>query len=333
MPKKGISTLAAVVIVAAVLVATGVIKLSGFSTVSPGGLVDTNQPVQAGAGFQCQEDGSNTLNVAVRDGLVTTSTLYTPVTVAFTSGNRIIATQASNPGTTLSYAAGTLLCGDGSNLEGTAMILAGPGASTNYASAPYDARVLSDEVVLSSTNTTNLQFAIRDISSNTNTSVLDADGYSEISANETAPTTVAANSVRSVNVDLVGITGSRQFGSELGVIWSVDTSDSSVFSDNSISLSSSSIALQPVTCPSRATSFNSANRCYKSGPIKTSDGTLRFTISQNADLGNPGTSADPRIYLDDMQGFEEDGVVVFDIYDKGGNNVGASRQQIGLDNS
>ncbi len=333
---KGITPIMAVLAVVILLAAFGVLNLSGITgfaaapgitPTTPTGVVVTQE--------QCQTDGTNTLGVVVRNPLATTVTDYTRASiVAFGSDGQLVATGTSDGSATLTFTDLNIPCQPG-KLTGTINVLSGttdPGSAVNYVTGTYDLTGgrLSDQVILAASNNTNLNLCIRATTDRSNVT----EGCDTANtANETAAVTMGANDVRSRIITFQGVTGSSQFGSQLGLLWQIDTVDSTVFADKSIALSSGFVALTEVDCPQRATSFNSANRCYTSPAIKTSDGLLEATVTISADLGNPGSSADPFVYIDDIQCFEEDAQLVCDTHDKGGTNVGVARQRLAFDNS
>lgn len=329
MKRKGLSTGLAVLLVIAALFVFGVLKFQQPAAIAPGPSGGTVVITD-----ECQTDGSNDVQIAVQNKLATTASLYTRANIAaVSSSGKVAATGTSSGGATISYTTLSVPCSD---LKGLAYVYSGtsdPGSSVNSVSAPYDTSggAKADQVVLSASNVTGLNWCIRAVTDRSNVSESCDDGNS---ANETSAVTMAADAVRSRIVTFIGTTGGAQFGTDShGLIWSIDTADSTVFSDNAISVSSGFVLLSPIDCPARIRSQNSAERCWKSGPVKTSDGQLEATVTISADLGNPGTSADPVLFVDDVQCFEEDGIIVCDTHTKGGTNVGAARQRVGFDNS
>lgn len=333
--KKGIGTLGILLILGIVLVATGTLKLTGLFAAAP---VTTQQQVTGSLpptqDYICQTDGTNTLSVNTPNKLSPAASLYSPGTfLPFSTTGRTTASSAATAAT-VAYTDYNIPCSV-ENLAGTGYILsstAGIGTLVNSAKKPYDlTQKLADTMSIPISNVTVLNIQILTSSLANATTDNARTGSSQ---NETSAQTMGTGDTRTRVIDIIGATANAQFGSDdLGAIWMIDTADSAVFSDKAISLSSSDIALAEITCPSRALSFSSANRCYKSGAIKTSDGLLKVTVTLSADLGNPGTSADPFVYIDDMQSFEEDGAIVEGTHTKGGTSVGVVRQQIGFDNS
>lgn len=331
--KLGTGAIIAIIAVAAVVL--GVVNIQGVSFSSMGGQQQAAPQVGTVTTASCQTDGTNTLDLVVRNDLATTASLYTRGTIAAFGGNGdLIASGTSDGSSTMTYTSLNIPC-SADKLSGKAAVLAStaaPGTLVNSKVVTYafGAGETAIQKIIGSSNSTSLQFTIRNTAlTNTSETTQTAN-----SANETGATTMGASATRSGYIDIEGVTAAAQFGSDNGgILWVVDTSDSAVFSDNAISLSSSNIQLTGVACPARALSFDSGNRCYKSPAIKTSDGLVRVSWSMTSDLGNPGTSADPRVYLEDLQSFEEDSKLVEDIYNKGGNNLGVSRQTVGFDNS
>lgn len=284
----------------------------------------------------CQTDGTDDLGLLVRNKLATTASLNIRSSIAaFDNVGNLVASGTSDGSATSAYTNLAIPCDDVKQV-GSAYVLAGtaaPGTLVNSAKVPYDIRLeKTKQEVIAGTNSSSLgsmcwrDTALANISSCGSTADVN-------SANFSAAVTMGASETITRVFEFQVNTASAQFGSDDGgILVSVDTSDSAVISDNAISVTSSQVALTPLDrCPLEAASFNSANRCYKMPAIKNSDGLVRFTVVVQSDLGNPGTSADPRIYFDDVQYFEEDAQVKQGIYNKGGTNIGVARQQFGVD--
>lgn len=343
MPKKGVSDLVWVIAVVAILFGVGVLHYNGqgFSTSSPTTQTQTVTPggqttSQQASTFLCNNGGStNPLYVSDQNTLLTAGgTVYQSAPVAVIgSDGRLLATGTTTAGSTLSYTTVNVPCG--ANANGFVYLTAGNGNTVNSARLPYDvASKLNDYAQFTQGNVSGLYLAMYG-NTNSNTSALDGGVVGTIqTATESAATAMGAGSVRSGYIFLSVSNATSQFGStDGGIIFAIDTVDSSVFSDNAISLSSANIALTPITCPASEVSMHSANRCYSAPAIKTSNGNIRIDWTMNADLGNPGASADPVLYIDDVQYFQQNSGVVQGTATSANSDVGAPVETVTWNNS
>lgn len=340
MPKKGASDLMWVAAVVVLLFAVGVLHYNGqgFSTttptttVTPGGQTNTPQA----SNFICNNGGStNPVYGSDQNVLLTgAGTVYqaAPLAVVSSSG-RTLTTGTTTAGSSLSYLTLNVPCGADSH--GFVYLTTGASDTVNSARLPYDVTSkLNDYAQFTEGNVSGLYLALYS-STNTNTSDFKGGTLGTIqTATESAATAMGAGSVRSGYIMLSVSNATSQFGStDGGIIFAIDTVDSSVFSDNAISLSSPNIALSPITCPATETSAHSANRCYAARALKSTDGNVRVDWVMNADLGNPGASADPVLYIDDVQYFQQSSGVSQGTATGANTDVGAPVEKVTFDNS
>jgi len=321
MKGKSDNTVIIVIAILAIAVYSGVLNFGGQTQAITG-----NAAVPSD--FQCSER-TYTVPIQTPNKLATTASLYSAADLAlFGSDGALVVTGTSVSNS--AYTSNSVPCSP-TAVKGNAYVISGTSGKTNSASKPYDLTTFTDQQLsIPVSNMSQLTMAMY------NTAYVNlTDGpTTSNTANESAATTVGSGETRTVNLQVKATTANAQFGSDDGgLIWAVDTVDSTVFSDMAVSLSSTNVQLVSVECSARVASYASANRCYKSPAIKASDGLLTVSITQTADLGNPGATADPKIYVIDVQHFEEDNALKTDGFNKAGSDVGTSNQVITLNNA
>ena len=295
---KGAFPIIPIIAVILLGVVLGVINIPALQTHAGIGLPIATTGVAAAV--TCNEDGTNEQTVAVRNTLSTTSLDYNVNTVyAVADGvDSPVTSVATTGGSTLSYGSLSIPCP--ASIKG--YLYAVGSATNNSAKVAYDvSKGNGAPVVIQSSDVSNITMTIRD----STLANLSAPGAGS-SNTETTAVTMGASATRNGYLDAYATTGSASLG-ENELWWAIDTVDSSVFSDKAMSLSVASAPtgwyLTEMVCPSSLASFDSANRCYKSPRITSADGTIRLGFVLSSDLGNPGSSADPRVYVEDPQYF------------------------------
>lgn len=308
---------------------------SAFSAVGAGGLqgIATTSPQTTGAAVPCQDDGTNDIQVVVRNTLNSTLQYLGGTVAVVDSSGKVLNTGGLAQGATLARATISFPCSQEA-VSGKVYLLGA--ANGTSASASYNlGSGKSQAIDLNAALAGSLTMTMRNITNGGNVSSVSVQNViAEAGATTMSPTTTTT---RSVNVDIQVTNASAAFGhANDGLLWSIDTADSAVFSDSAMSvLGTAGITLTETPCPARATSANSANRCYKSAWIKQGDGVVTIRINLNSDLGgDPGTSADPVVYIDDYVTFQDtDGSIKTDVKNSANADVGAPRMSITLDNS
>jgi len=269
---------------------------------------------------------------AVRSAL-SGSLNYTGSPVAYTlsDGSTVVATDTSNGGSSLSYKSTAIPCTP--ETYGSGIVLYALSNSTlNGAKSELltygGATSVQKELV--SSYIAPLTFVIRDAAlanlSNPSTG-------STTSVTETNAVAMGAGSARTGYIDVWEATAASQYGSDDGgILWAIDTVNSTAFSDNAISLQSASpgFDLTPVSCSAyKAGSFDSANRCYKSRAIKVTDATLRIAFTIVADNGIDPTTTNPVIYVEDINyALDTNSKVILDTMKSDGTQIGAAQNKI-----
>lgn len=293
------------------------------------------------AGF-CQSDGSNTVTTAAENG-INASDQYLAVEIYLSTnggetvfGGSSTTTQGSSLSTTSLDApceprSGKIFAVVGSGLQ------SGVGNTTAVAdyTIPTNAGQTSKAVVLDVRNSAPLTVQARDTGNLTNESL---KGFT---ITETNANSMSSGESRQLYLDFEQNSSSAQFGGDGsdGLIWILDTVSSSAFSDNAISISipGGELTLTEVSnCASkypRAAGQDSANRCYTSRAITSSDPNIRVLVQIKNDLANAGTSDDPILYVEDVQYFFEDGSIIRDSHKQDGSNVGEEQVKFTFDNS
>lgn len=245
-------------------------------------------------------------------------------------GGTITATATGTAGVTLSYATVSIPC----NLENfDGEIYATPTALLSSGKAVYKIEGTGGQIVLLQPNTTAMNFTFRNNAlSNT----------SDIVRTATESTASAMNAGDSrtgyLDLEIAGNTTYGQYGaSGLGILWTLDTVTSSVFSDKALSITTSDIVLTEVDCLQypKTAAVRSANRCWLTDPITTSSGMIRLRWTLTADGGtDPGASDDPVLYLNDIHFIEDqDSMIRIGTHNSAGTDQGAPVVQATWNNS
>jgi hypothetical protein len=293
---------------------------------TPYSVVPTGQQTigqQVTSALTCQDDGSNTLDIATLNSLVT-HTLYSNGNIAVVGADgTIVATDTTSGGTSLTYSATDIPCAPNA-VKGSVYVYAGTtvplsGNALNSVKASYDVSSISAQKIIPVSNVSSLYLRMYD-SANQNLSA-----GSQNTTTENDATAMGTGSVKSGKIQLYVTNSSSQYGSDDGgLIWAIDNGNSAAFSANSISLSSNYFALTPITCPTRVSAIDAADRCYHSRALKSSDGVMYVDYIATSDIGNP--TADITIYIEDPQYILEGGRIVQDSFDASNTNVGGIQQ-------
>ncbi len=327
LKKKDMFTmLAAVLLVVGYIASPGMIQgLTAGGGIGAGGVVTTIST--AGVGRTCSGITTITLNTAGRNPLNNTleymgSTFYV---VPSDSGGQPVASGTGTAGSTLTYTAVSVPCSAGA-FAGKVYAVADASASSDV--ADYSISGTGGNVVLNNVpDTATLTIISRD-STLVNTSI-----SATASGSETTATGMSAGDSRNGYIDLSVATGKAQYGSgHDGLVFCVDTVDSSAFSDSGMTVSVSSVpfgwTLSEIPCSNypKTSAYDSCNRCYKSPAIKASDGTVRLAWTMNNDLADAGASSDPIMYIEDVVYAQDtDGKIVLGTHNSGGTNLGESQ--------
>lgn len=325
---------------------------SGAQSVSP----VVGQPSQASLTgpektvAACQLGGlkTATLGVAVQDvgaELKASTTRYSSPSYAIVrEDGTVVTTATATAGSSLTYDTSDVSCSR-ENLAGKIYVLGTAAAQSAVIDFSFNGETQKD-YVLRAYNSSVLAMTI--LNSDTGANVSETQDTLN-SANETAATTMGQGDTRTRVLKFSLNSGTNAFGSPVGpvlssgrkagVLISIDNTDSQSFDKNDISLSVLASPggwfIESVDCSrfGRATSAHNSDRCYLA-PAMTETGNYKMEVSMTASKGNPATSADPRVYFDDIVCFEELGKVACDTHDISNTNRGvALSQQFGFDNS
>jgi len=290
-------------IVVGLLVLGGFVQLSqfGIGAAAVTGATVAGSGSAAGA-VQCQDDGTNTLNLAVQNEK--SSTLqYRSVPVAYESAaGSPLAAGTATFGTALTYTALNVACGQ----SGTLYAL-GNGTENSVKLDGVSMNTFTKEVILKSEAASTATMFWRD-SALGNMSA----GAANMSGQITQVQAMASGGSLSFYLDLVangtnGALGNRDHG----VVIAVDLPTTIFSTANGFSLTGDS--LHPVTkvdCPTGVAGFAAADVCFKVKQIGTWEGTVRFSGQARADLGEPTATTPIHIRLMDGCYFRDtDGTV------------------------
>ena len=286
--------------------------------------------------------------VSLRNPLSSTGVYYAGSVTVTDSKGSTVATGTATAGTTESLATVTIPCtpdvyNNGVYVYGTAtgnLVATTGNGSVKSGLLKFDG---SNSVIakLEAPSSANFTKVVRDtalvnLSSNdVGTGVV---SQSDLGNNNlTVGIAMAQGGTLTTYLDIQMEQGNSQFGSnDGGVLIGIDTDEGSVFGDNAISLSTTTgnYPLTEVKCSdySRATSVDSLNRCYKSPPLSSSTGLVRFGVLFLADTGEPTTSTNPRIWFYDVvYAPESDGSIILNTHDKGNTNLGRANMFVNYD--
>lgn len=260
------------------------------------------------------------------------------IVVTKSDGESVVASGTANVGTSKSYEPVTIPCSPETYNNGVYVYMVADAARASDKSSLLNfAGSTSVFADLVQEDTDQLTFIMYDTTlSNTSTPNTGSSG----TVSEASATAMSAGDSRSGYIDAWQATGKAQYGSHHdGLLWCIDTVDSSAFTDDSISLSSqtSGFTLTPVDCElySKTTSVDSCNICYKSRAIKATDSRIRLAWTMTNDGGSDcGATDDPVAYVEDIVYFEDtDSTVKVGTHDSSGTNKGETQCTITWANS
>jgi len=283
---KGNSTLLWVAVILVVLLVAGVIPNPfAASGVTGGGRAATTTT----QGSNCPDSGQTNLKIAVRNPLNSTLDYLGATGYVVYQGDSMPVGTVTGAATGLGSAV-SFTCGKTADLY----IL----GDTNVVSASLKGINLlgaSVEKYITAPRSSDLQFLIYN------------DAYQEINGSTTyyKDVTVPATAItfnsgdsKTYTMKVQTAKGSAQFGSdEVDNYIGIDYNTAKFSSANGVVITGDHV-ISEVTCPAYAYA-QGMDKCYKIKPIKSSEGTVTFTLSLKADLGDPGDTDDVKIQFYD----------------------------------
>ena len=311
-------------------------------------------PVQACLVCDKQSDGTNTLDVVIRNAENSSQLGYLAGAIAAEVDGKTQDTATSTAGVTLSYTSLNVPpC-----KAGTIYVLGTNGVGTASARTAYQSceTVGKFEIEGSGQNVLAIQAYDNQYNTRSNGNVNGSGdatayaGYFVSGASTTDGNAYYQNTTLGTGGSIKGFIGldvngtSTVFGNygttvlnangnptnvlaEDGVIVSYNSVDASIFSDNDYSLTQvDSVSLLEVTCPNSVRANRDAERCWQMRTLKDTDGEVQLKFQLKASLGNPTATGDnPKVCFDDKVYFRgADGNVKYDFFNSGGTNQGVA---------
>ena len=283
---------------------------------------------KSASNIEVSKDGTMNCNAAATGSLYLSSRNTKNYSLQYVSASYIvtnslgetIGTGTGTPGTSESLSAVTIPC-DQKNANGIVWVI---GSATNTSTqVPYkftggsSITVKADNQMAGAVTVTLLN----------SSGDADSTGSTTSSALWNATAMAQGNTISGyLKIQQSGV-GGVVFGSETeGVLFSIDVNQSSKFSNKALSLQSApNYAITEVPCPASAVQAHGADRCYKGAQITSEMGEIKIPYTLVADIGNPASSQDPGIYLDDFTNFQDtDGKIKNDIANSAATDVGVN---------
>ena len=355
---KWVAGIIAGVVAVAGLNVAGVIDLFGGNTPAPAVIIPSSQiqsapsapsqpqdlvqpaPLTAGGvGGACdkQSDGTNTLDIVIRNKENVSSLGYLSGSAAAEVGDLTQDTATTTGGASLSYTALNVPpC-----KSGTIYVLGTNGVGVASAKMAFSSfETVSKYEMLSAGNDV-VAVQAYDRQSNTESSGI-ANGSNTLGDYFVSGAGTTGGNAYVRNTTL-GTGGSKQgfvvynvngtqavfgtYGATDGVILSFDSVDGAIFSKTALGLSEvDEVGLTEVTCPQSVAANRNADRCWSAQTFKDTEGDIWLKYQLQSDLGNPTETGDnPVLCIDDKAYFRgADGNVKYDFYSEGGTNQGAA---------
>lgn len=297
---------------------------------------ETSTPSTGGKICRIQSDGTNSLDVAVRNKENSSLAYLGGSATAIANDLSTLDTATTTAGATLSYVALNVPgCQDGNiYLLGTA----GVGVASAKASFSSFEETTKYEMESANSNVVAVQGRDSALAKQSNGQV---NGSQEVTyavsgngANDGTAyylnTSLASGGSINGYVDWTENGTSSVFGTynaEDGVVFSYDSGTASVFSkENSFTLSDQTgINLKELSsCPSTIQANRNAEKCWSARTLKATDGEIRTKFQLKADLADPVASTTaPRLCVDDKVYFRDSsGKIAYDFYSSSGTNQG-----------
>jgi hypothetical protein len=315
MEKKGaIGVMAIVGIVAAVVVAV-FIGMSAFQAsggAGDDGLAGTDdQPLVTTQ--KCQDDGTNSLFVAVKNPINATLHYEDENIVVVSEDGEQIATGTATAGATLAYATINIPCVDG-GYAGTVYGLLDASETATIGEYDFEGDT-SETVIMMAPPTGSLDIVSYDttFTNFTDTNSVDGAGAgcTETEAVTNSVSTIGSGESFTRYVDFKQATAFHMYGSEVageaGILIGIDNQNASSWNSGDIKISSISGGgnLKAVDCSDYqdSTAAEDLDECYTMDAIGSSDPTRRLKVEGTANGGNP--FSDLQVVFIDLGYFED----------------------------
>lgn len=303
-----------------------------------------------------QSDGTNTLDVVIRNQENSSQLGYLAGSIAAESDGKTQDSATSTSGTTLSYTSLNVPVCKG----GIIYVLGSAGVGTASARTAYQSceTVTKYDILGSGQNVVALQAYDNQLNAKSNgtqgSGTITANGaYFVSGVGATDGNAYYENTSLSTGGSIKGFIGydvngtSSVFGNygltedsvdavtgekvkkhtlaSDGSLFSYDSVDASKFSLASLTLTQvDDILLKSVACPTSITANRNAESCWSAKTLKDTDGEVQVKFQLKADLGDPTETGDnPVLCIDDKVYFRgADGNVKYDFFNSGGTNQG-----------
>ena len=276
--------------------------------------------------------------VAVNDGLnLSTNYLAGAIRVLPNGATKPTATGTATGGSSLAYATISIPCNEAA-FSGTIYSVAS--STLNSGETSYSIAGTAGSVIFPATTGDELRITMYDTTGATNTSQ-----SQNVNPSESVATAMNSGESRDGVIYIyAGNDANTQFGTNnddnFGIAFIFDSVDSAAFTDAAFSMSTTTgynLVEKSCTDPllAKASSVDSGNKCWVGRALSTRDAVQKFSWTLRADGGtDPGSTSDPKFYLEDMQHFEDpDGTIKFGAFDSSGTNVGQSQSLITFNDS
>ena len=313
------------------------------ATTSPNGLTQQETPTPPSPGgkiCRIQSDGTNSLDVAVRNKENSTLGYLGVSTSATANDGSTLDTATTTGGASLTYQTLNVPgCQDGN-----IYILATSGIGTASAKAPFSSFEETTKYELVSAGSNVVSVLGRDSAlAESSSGIINGSVGDEVQANQRISGAGASDGTSyykntslasggSINGYLdYTVNGTASvygtYEASDGALFSYDSATASVFSRESFSLSDQTgINLKELTsCPATITANRNAEKCWSARTLKATDGEIRTKFQLKADLADPVESTvKPLFCLDDKVYFRDtNGKIAYDFFSSSGTNQGA----------
>ena len=315
--KKGaIGTMAIASVMIAALVVGGVLIFANNAGwfMPPGGAIELGPTVTTAI---CQDDGTNTLNVAVRNDKNTSLHYGASTVYAIGSDNEVAASGTSTAGATLTYSALNVPCSTGS-YSGTVYALCSASRTSDTATYSFD-KETSTKVNLMVPTSSTLKIAAYD---STYTNTTDSSSSTASTAgndeNEFNAETLASGGTLERFVDVYVGTAFTCFGTD-EILVGVDNGNASSFSTSAFAITGEDVKKVECNDPKyiEAAASNDLDQCWVMDRLCNDDGPRRLHLTGSADKGDPYT--DVEVVIADLGWFSDiDGLPAFAAYNGAG---------------